>query len=131
MSEMRIQGASHMYMDISHRSADWLCNRFPTIYEHCLRYGLDMTRQPLPVVPAAHYFCGGVTTDLTGRTTVPGLFAAGEIVVSLIIIYTFHQKPCVFEGVFALSNPWTMRTALLLCRSKLECSSNDAATVIC
>lgn len=79
MSEMRLQGASHMYLDISHRPADWLRDRFPSIYEHCLRHGLDMTQQALPVVPAAHYFCGGVSTDLTGRTTVPGLFAAGEL----------------------------------------------------
>ena len=78
LSEMRLQKAPHMYLDISHRPADWIRGRFPSIYEHCLRQGLDMTVQPLPVVPAAHYFCGGVATDLTGRTTVPGLFAAGE-----------------------------------------------------
>ncbi|CAN0439425.1 unnamed protein product [Pylaiella littoralis] len=79
LSEMRLQGASHMFLDISHRSADWIRGRFPSIYQHCLREGLDMTAQPLPVVPAAHYFCGGVETDLKGRTTVPGLFAAGEV----------------------------------------------------
>ncbi|CBN74825.1 L-aspartate oxidase [Ectocarpus siliculosus] len=79
LSEMRLQGAPHMYLDISHRPADWIRGRFPSIYEHCMRQGLDMTVQPLPVVPAAHYFCGGVATDLTGRTTVPGLFAAGEV----------------------------------------------------
>lgn len=79
MSEMSLQGAPHMYLDISHRPSDWLKNRFPSIHEKCMEYGLDMTRQPLPVVPAAHYFCGGVTTDLIGRSTVPGLFAAGEV----------------------------------------------------
>ncbi|CAN0551390.1 unnamed protein product, partial [Laminaria digitata] len=78
LSEMRLQKASHMYLDISHRSPDWIRGRFPGIDEHCLRQGLDMTKQPLPCVPAAHYFCGGVATDLIGRTTVRGLFAAGE-----------------------------------------------------
>lgn len=78
LSEMRLQKASHMYLDISHRPADWTRARFPGIDEHCTREGFDMTAGPLPVVPAAHYFCGGVATDLTGRTTVPGLFAAGE-----------------------------------------------------
>ncbi|CAM9743206.1 unnamed protein product [Ascophyllum nodosum] len=79
LSEMRAQKADHMYLDISHRPADWIRDRFPSIYEHCLQHGYDMTVQPLPVVPAAHYFCGGVTTDLEGRTSVPGLFAAGEV----------------------------------------------------
>lgn len=57
----------------------WLRHRFPAIYKHCMDRGLDMTREPLPVVPAAHYFCGGVATDLNGQTTVPGLYAAGEV----------------------------------------------------
>lgn len=57
----------------------WLRNRFPAIYKHCMDRGLDMTRDPLPVVPAEHYFCGGVATDLRGQTTVPGLYAAGEV----------------------------------------------------
>lgn len=79
LSEMRLQKASHMFLDISHRPADWIRDRFPSIHQHCLQVGFDMTSQPLPVVPAAHYFCGGVDTDLVGRTTLSGLFAAGEI----------------------------------------------------
>ncbi|CAM9720589.1 unnamed protein product [Discosporangium mesarthrocarpum] len=79
MSEIARQGTSHMYLDISHRDPNWLAKRFPGIDAHCRERGLDMAREPLPVVPAAHYFCGGVTTDLEGRTSVPGLFAAGEV----------------------------------------------------
>ncbi|GAB5031659.1 l-aspartate oxidase [Nannochloropsis oceanica] len=79
VSEMSRTGASHMLLDISHREKGWLRGRFPSIDAHCRARGLDMTRQALPVVPAAHYFCGGVVTDLEGQTSLPGLFAAGEV----------------------------------------------------
>eukprot|EP00624_Nannochloropsis_granulata_P005039 evm.model.NODE_3569_length_13483_cov_25.259363.3 len=79
VSEMARTGASHMLLDISHREEGWLRKRFPSIDAHCRARGLDMTRQALPVVPAAHYFCGGVVTDLEGQTSLPGLFAAGEV----------------------------------------------------
>ncbi|EWM26732.1 l-aspartate oxidase [Nannochloropsis gaditana] len=79
VSEMARTGAEHMFLDISHRDAAWLRGRFPAIDAHCRARGLDMTKQALPVVPAAHYFCGGVVTDLEGRTSLPGLFAAGEV----------------------------------------------------
>ncbi len=79
VSEMKRTGASYMLLDISHRDATWLRDRFPSIHAHCHARGLDMTRQALPVVPAAHYFCGGVVTDLHGQTSLPGLFAAGEV----------------------------------------------------
>mmetsp|Transcript_51654 Transcript_51654/g.117628 ORF Transcript_51654/g.117628 Transcript_51654/m.117628 type:complete len:643 (+) Transcript_51654:380-2308(+) len=65
-------------LDISHRGKDFLEARFPAIYAHCKARGLDMAKEPLPVVPAAHYFIGGVEVDLEGRTSVPGLLAAGE-----------------------------------------------------
>lgn len=79
VSEMKRTGTSHVLLDISHRDAAWLRGRFPSINAHCLARGLDMTRQALPVVPAAHYFCGGVATDLKGQTSLPGLYAAGEV----------------------------------------------------
>ena len=79
VSEMARTGATHMLLDISHREEGWLRGRFPSIDAHCRARGLDITRQALPVVPAAHYFCGGVVTDLEGQTSLPGLFAAGEV----------------------------------------------------
>ncbi len=77
--EMKRTGAECVYLDMRARSADFLTRRFPTIHETCLRYGIDMTREPIPVVPAAHYQCGGVVVDLQGRTTLPGLWAIGEV----------------------------------------------------
>ena len=78
VSEMKRTGAPHMFLDLTHREAGFVRGRFPRIYETCLRYSVDLERQPAPVAPAAHYAMGGVWTDLDGRTTLPGLFAAGE-----------------------------------------------------
>jgi L-aspartate oxidase len=68
-----------VFLDVTHLDADFLRHRFPTIYDRCLELGIDITKQPIPVVPAAHYMCGGVETDLDGRTSVAGLYAAGEV----------------------------------------------------
>lgn len=72
------RGEPCVYLDVTHLDADFLRERFPTIYARCLELGIDITKQPIPVVPAAHYACGGVQTDLHGQTTLSGLFAAGE-----------------------------------------------------
>jgi L-aspartate oxidase len=79
VAEMHRTGAAHVYLDLTHREAGFVRGRFPRIYETCLRYGVDFERQPAPVAPAAHYAMGGVRTDLDGRTTLPRLFAAGEV----------------------------------------------------
>ena len=78
-SEMKRRGLDCVYLDISHRPSAYLRERFPNIYKRCLSYGFDLTAGPIPVVPAAHYMCGGVMTDLTARTSIPRLYAAGEV----------------------------------------------------
>ena len=76
--EMKRLGAECLYLDISHRSADFIIGHFPTIHARCLALGLDITREPIPVVPAAHYTCGGILVDERARTDLPGLYAVGE-----------------------------------------------------
>jgi L-aspartate oxidase len=77
-AEMKASGADCVFLDITHRDSDFVRKRFPTIYATCKKYGVDITKDPIPVVPAAHYMCGGVGVDTWGETSVTNLFALGE-----------------------------------------------------
>ncbi len=119
-AEMAATRARHVYLDVTHLGSSFVKRRFPTIYATCLRHDIDITEEWIPVSPSAHYMMGGVTTDLNGATTIPGLFAAGEVACSGVHGANRLASNSLLEGLV-----FGMRAGVAAVASAARCSIPD------
>ncbi len=128
VSEMKSTGAPHVFLDVTHCGESFLRERFPRIYETCLRYGVNIAKDPAPVAPAAHYAMGGVRTDLDGRTNLARLFAAGEAACTGVHGANRLASNSLLEGVvFGIRAGRAMREAGKVTHASVESRSIRAA----
>lgn len=126
-AEMAATRARHVYLDVTHLGADFVKRRFPTIYATCLRYDIDITEEWIPVSPSAHYMMGGVWTDLNGATTLPGLFAAGEVACSGVHGANRLASNSLLEGLVFGMRAGVAATAFAQRHGRLDLSAQAAA----
>jgi L-aspartate oxidase len=125
--EMKKHGVDCVYLDISHKGEAFVREHFPTIHARCLALGIDIARQPIPVVPAAHYTCGGVLTDLAGRTDIENLYAAGETACTgLHGANRLASNSLVECVVFAQQVSNAIKTVAALARSDRDVGQNNS-----
>jgi L-aspartate oxidase len=125
VAEMQRTGTRTVYLDMTALDARYLARRFPKIYETCLRYGLDITKDLLPVSPASHYCMGGVRTDLEGRASLPGLYAAGEVACTGVHGANRLASNSLLEGL--VFGARAGRAAAACCSHESVKDENDAA----
>nr|CCA22320.1 Laspartate oxidase putative [Albugo laibachii Nc14] len=121
LAEMEKHDRMCMYLDISHKDADWIRLRFPTIHQHCLSRSIDMTKDVIPIVPAAHYHCGGIEVDLDGRTSIDGLYAAGEVSCTGLHGANRLASSSLLEGLI-----WGNAAAIHIAKQLCNCFSDPA-----